>query len=124
MMQALLTMPVKRPPAPVFVPEGAAAPRPAAPTVTPPTQSVQMLVALAATSHDDRRAQAREAEEALDGLERLHAELVAGRARRERLDALKEWTRRRSRPGEPELAKLVDEIELRILVELAKQERG
>ncbi len=124
MLQALLTMPVKRAAAAPFAPPAAAVAAPIAPTVTPPAQSVQMLVALAAATNEPRRDPARDAEEALDELERLHAELLAGRAKRERIEALKEWTRRRGKPQEAELAQLMDDIELRILVELAKQERG
>ena len=125
MLQALLAVSAKRPPTPVFVPEaGAAAAHASPPSVANPAQSVQMLVTLAAAADNGRQERAREAEEGLDDLERLHAELLAGKATRERLDRLAEWTKRRGRPPERELARLMDEIELRILVELAKQERG
>lgn len=127
LLQAMLAAPqAKRPDGAAFKPELAAPQPPATPPATPnPVQSVQMLVALAAAGPEPerRRQMAREAEEGLSELQKLHAELVTGAVRKERLEALRQWTRRRGRPAEAELATLMDEIELRILVELAKQER-
>jgi hypothetical protein len=106
---------------------------PAPPTPAPgqvtaglPVQSVAMLVTLAAAgpSPERRREMAREAEDGLTRLEALHRDLIAGIVAPARLRALRDWTRGRGKPDDPELAQLMDDIELRILVELAKRERG
>lgn len=113
-----------------FAPEAPAAPLPAAPPpgITPPSnapmQSVAMLVTIAAATPEERRkAGITQTGEGLSRLEALHKELVAGVVGPQRLLALREWTRRRSRPDDPALAAIMDEVELRILVELAKFDR-
>ncbi|WP_233281593.1 flagellar assembly protein FliX [Sphingomonas changnyeongensis] len=117
--------PAKRVDAPQFQP-GAAPPPPAGQSaVSPPVQSVQMLVALAAAGPEpDRRAEiARQAEQGVNALETLHRALIAGTVGPQKLRELREWTRRRDRSPDTALSTLLDEIELRILVELAKLER-
>ena len=91
-----------------------------------PVQSVEMLVALAAVDpeRERRRRMAQQAEQGLDELEQLHQELVAGTPSVERLSALKAWAKSIGQPDDAALAELVRDIELRVLVELAKLERG
>jgi hypothetical protein len=126
LLQAMLAAPAARKAegARFDTPAPAAAPQTHAP-VAAPVQSVAMLVTLAAAGPEPerRREAARQAEEGLSGLEKLHKELIAGVASPQRLRSLRDWARTRGRPEEPELAALMDEIELRILVELAKRER-
>jgi hypothetical protein len=91
-----------------------------------PVQSVEMLVALAAVDpeRERRRRMAQQAEEGLDQLEQLHQDLAAGEPNSERLAALKAWAKSIGEPDDSALADLVRDIELRVLVELAKLERG
>lgn len=126
-LQALLAaQPVRRLDSPRFEGAAPAAPPPAPAQVSAPVQSVQMLVALAAAAPEaeQRREATRRAADGLDGLTALHRELIAGVVSPQRIEALRAWTRRRDRPEDPGLASLLDDIELRILVELAKRERG
>lgn len=63
-------------------------------------------------------------EELLDGLEQLRLGLLAGALPRERLDRLTRLlAERRGQIDDPRLAAVIDEIELRAAVELAKLER-
>ena len=91
-----------------------------------PVQSVEMLVALAAVDpeRERRRRMAEKAEEGLDHLEQLHREQTAGTPSVERLAALKAWANSIGKPDDQALAQLIQDIELRVLVELAKLERG
>jgi hypothetical protein len=57
----------------------------------------------------------------LDALAGLHRDLVAGPTVTQRLSGLREWARRRQRGADTELDALLDEVELRILVELARR---
>lgn len=88
-----------------------------------PVASVAMLVTLAAVEPTaDRRAeQMRSAAVGLDALAGLHRDLVAGPTVTQRLSGLREWARRRQRGADTELDALLDEVELRILVELARR---
>lgn len=128
LLQAMLgtATPPKRP-EPMRFGGDAFAPAPAAPpTLAAPVQSVQMLVALAAATGDadPRQRAVKEAQDGLDALDRLQQAMALGLAPSERLRALRAWTRKRKPGDDPALDSLVDEVELRILVELAKQERG
>jgi Class II flagellar assembly regulator len=102
-----------------------AGPQPAAAALTSvPPGSVAMLVALAAAEPPEatRRAVAvRVAGCGLAGLEELHRDLIAGVSSPQRLRGLRDWAKRRPRSGDPELEAVLDEVELRILIELAKR---
>ena len=125
LLQVLLATQAKRTAAVSFAPEipaQAAAPQS---TVATPAQSVQMLVTLAQAMPpvERRRRAAREAEKGLDALEMLQAALVVGTGATTPVEDLKNWSENRARPDDPELAEIMDEIDLRIQVELAKRER-
>lgn len=127
LLQILLANQAKQATAAPFVPEPAAQPAPAQPTIATPAQSVQMLVTLAAAARppelERRRRLAKEAERGLDALEMLQAALVVGVSAVEPTRELRNWSEGRTRPDDPELAEVMDEIDLRIQVELAKRER-
>ncbi|EIZ78715.1 hypothetical protein WSK_2763 [Novosphingobium sp. Rr 2-17] len=92
--------------------------------VTPLAQpvSVEMLVTLAATELpiDRRRRAANQADRGLRALERLDAEQAAGLPAVERLQEVAAWSETLETPQDPVLAALLQEIELRVRVELAK----
>ncbi|MET1754359.1 flagellar assembly protein FliX [Novosphingobium sp. RD2P27] len=110
---------------PVFEP--AVQPATAQAAVGSPTQSVQMLVTLAAIAAplepERRRRVAKEAEKALDALQMLQAALVVGVGAAEPVGQLRDWLETRTQPEDPDLAAVMDEIDLRVQVELAKLER-
>ncbi|MDB5672986.1 MAG: hypothetical protein JWO25_3945 [Alphaproteobacteria bacterium] len=91
-----------------------------------PVQSVEMLVAMAAVDpeRERKRRMAQQAEDGLDNLEALHAEIVSGAPSPERLQSLAAWAKALGQPDDSQLADLIRDIELRVLVELAKLERG
>jgi hypothetical protein len=126
LLQLLLAQETKRAVAAPFVPEPTAQPAPAQAQVTTPTQSVQMLVTLATAMQEPerRRRAVREAEKALDALEMLQAALIIGVSSPDPVPELENWSQNRTRPEDPELAEILDEIDLRVQVELAKRERG
>lgn len=100
-----------------------AASPPSAP-VTPPTTSVEMLVALASIDPavERRRKLAAEADRGLALLERLHEESLGGGVMPERLEQLSAWVAGFAIPDDPELASVARDIELRVRVELAKHD--
>jgi hypothetical protein len=100
---------------------GAAAPGPG---LTPPTTSVEMLVALASVDPavERRRKMAVEAERGLVLLERLHQEAMGGDILPERLAQLAEWSASFALPDDPALAAVARDIDLRVRVELAKHD--
>lgn len=108
----------------VFTVTGEAPARPAGNPVQPAT-SVSMLVALAAADDEveRRRRMAEQAERGLDALEQLDKDMIEGRPTVDKLRAVAAWSRGIAPPADPELARLVSDIELRALIELAKQER-
>ncbi len=78
-----------------------------------------------ATDQEGRRRVIRRGEDILDRLEDLRLGLLAGGLSRERLIALAQIMRsRRESVADPRLAAVLDEIELRAEVELAKYARG
>lgn len=90
-----------------------------------PTTSVAMLLALA--SVDDpltsRKKLVKKGEEALSHLEQLHIRLMTGQTAVGELDALGQWLGEVETPEDPQLAAIMREIETRVRVELAKQNR-
>lgn len=99
---------------------------PMAPPAAPLGQpvSVEMLVALAASESpiDRRRRVATQADRGLRALERLDAEMLAGLPAVERLQELAALGPSLGEPQDPALATLLQEIELRMRVELAKHD--
>ena len=97
--------------------------RPAAPVQ--PTTSVDLLVLLAAEGDEveRRRRMADRAERGLAMLEALDAEAQSGADTDQSLQELAVWAQGMERPQDPDLARLLEAIELRALVELAKHER-
>jgi hypothetical protein len=94
------------------------------PALTPPTTSVEMLVALASVDPgvERRRKMAVEAERGLVLLERLHQEAMGGDILPERLAQLAEWSASFALPDDPALAAVARDIDLRVRVELAKHD--
>lgn len=127
LLQTLLASPAKPAAAAPFVPEPAAQPALAHPAVGNPTQSVQMLVTLAAVGLppdvEHRRRITKRAQKGLDALEMLQAALVIGVSAAEPVRELRSWMEERTPSEDPEVNALLNEIELRIQVELAKLER-
>jgi len=86
--------------------------------------SVAMLVAIAASDPEAlRRRNTEAADKGLRALERLHDELRIGPPNPARLRAIAVWMDDHAAPEEPAAADLLREVELRVLVELAKAER-
>ncbi|MEW9854521.1 flagellar assembly protein FliX [Novosphingobium rhizovicinum] len=128
LLQILLANEAKRAtaaPVPSFEPPVPTAVAPA--TVGSPTQSVQMLVTLAAAmvppEQERRRRVTKEAEKVLDALQMLQAALVVGVGATEPIKELRSWSEERTLPEDAELAALMDDLDLRVQVELAKLER-
>lgn len=100
-----------------------AAKSPAGVTGTNPIQSVDSLLALQGSDDAaDRHGRARARGEALlDRLEVLRTDILLGRIPRQRLDELSALVRSsRAEVDDPRLGEVLDEIELRAEVELAK----
>ena len=77
------------------------------------------------TERESRRRLVRRGEDLLDGLEDLRHGLLMGEIPKDRMVSLAQTVRsRREGCGDPRLAALLDEIELRVEVELAKLSRG
>ena len=127
LLQTLLAAPAKPAGAVPFVPEAPAQPVLAHPAVGNPTQSVQMLVTLAAVAMppevERRRRIAKRAQKGLDTLEMLQAALVIGVSPAEPVRELRSWIEEQAPSGDPQIDALMNEIDLRIQVELAKLER-
>ncbi len=100
-----------------------AATSPAGVTATAPIASVDALIAVQSADDpvaDRGKAHARAAE-LLDRLDELRADLLLGRVSRQRLGLLADLVRaRRATVDDPKLAEVLDEIDLRAQVELAK----
>jgi hypothetical protein len=107
-----------------FSPADPAAAAQAAPAPAQPVTSVDMLVILAAEGEAERRRRmAAQAEQGLAALEGLQAEIEGGEPSAAKLQELAAWTQSVDRPDDPQLAQILEEIELRALVELAKHDR-
>lgn len=101
------------------------APIPPAAPVHPQVQtSVAMLVAIASIDPEaHRRRSTAAAEKGLKALERLHDALRCGSPGPAQLRAIAAWMDDHSAADGAEAADLLREVELRVLVELAKAER-
>ena len=91
--------------------------------------SIDALLAVQAAGdsleHETRRRMVRRADDILDKLEELRHSLLMGEIPAEKLMSLMQLVRsRRDNVADPRLAALLDEIELRAEVELAKLTRG
>ena len=85
-------------------------------------QSMDALLALQEI-HDepDRRSKAtRRGHSLLDSLDAIRADLLAGQISEERLETLAHEVSKDGKSGDPEVDEVIDEIELRVKVELAK----
>ncbi len=84
--------------------------------------SVEMLVALAASDGpiEQRRRIAAHADRGLRALESLNAAMLAGLPPVEKLQEIAAWTASREEAHDPAIAVLLQELELRMKVELAK----
>ena len=93
-------------------------------SVSTPVGVVDSLLALQEVNPDEtRRAVQRHAEDVLDELDELRHGLLVGTLSRSQLRRLKSLiTARRASVDDPRLAEILDEIELRAAVELAKYE--
>ena len=87
-----------------------------------PIASVDALLALQGEPEagDGERQEARRGHTLLDELEVIRTGLLVGRIPRGRLEALARKLEERSFPVSPRMAGLINEIELRVKVELAK----
>lgn len=95
----------------------------AAPVVQSQT-SVAMLVAIAATDPEARRRRVvADVARGLGGLERLHEQLRIGDPGAVRLREIAAWMDHHEVPEDEAAVALLREVELRVLVELAKAER-
>lgn len=94
---------------------------PEAPRATGATQSIDPLFATRhATDRSGRRAKQR-AEDILDRLEEIRVGLLTGAISRDRLQSLDDLVKQhREQVMDPRLTEILDEIELRARVELAK----
>ena len=92
----------------------------------PTIGSVQMLVAMSATTPAAERKQkaARAAAKGLDSLDKLQRALAIGRTEALPIEALRLWAEQREPSGDPELEALIDQIDLRVRVEIAKLDRS
>ena len=85
--------------------------------------SVEMLIAIAATDPEARRRRASAAaEQGIGGLERLLEADRLGRSPIARLEELAAWVGEHEVPDDETAQRLVRDVELRVLVELAKRQ--
>lgn len=105
------------------VEEGAAAPRAAATCATAPSAGIDALLALQAVEDPmlERRKLVRRGNALLDTLQEIAADLLVGRVSEGRLNQLMALIGQAREGGGPELDALLDDIELRARVELAKR---
>lgn len=128
MLPKLLASAVQKP-APVMPVAGDALPDHAMPAngdlAHPAIGSVQMLVAMSATSlpAERKRRATRTAQRGLDALDMLDKAMAMGRVHQAPFDILEHWADDREPTGDPALEALLDQIDLRVQVELAKLDR-
>lgn len=128
LLQSLLAASPAKPAAPMpLAPEATAPASHPPPSLAAPTQSVQMLVTLAAATLppelERRRRLGKAAEKGLDALDMLQVALITGVGAAEPVRELRSWIEERASGDDAELNELMDEIDLRAQVELAKRER-
>lgn len=92
----------------------------------PTVGSVQMLVAMSATTPaaDRKHKAAKMAAKGLDALDSLERALAMGRTEALPMEALRQWADQREPSGVAELDALIDQINLRVQVEIAKLDRS
>jgi len=108
---------------PAFVPVGEQGPqRVNATAPSTPTTGIDAILALQANGDysESRRKALKKGTRLLDLLEDMKADLLIGRVAPERLDTMATQLGNLRERVEPELDAVLDEIELRVLVELAK----
>lgn len=105
------------------VDEGNAAPRPAATATAAHVTGIDGLLALQSAEDPAlrRKKQVRRATALLDTLEEIKADLLVGRVSEGRLNQLMALIGQARAGGEPHLDALLDDIDLRARVELAKR---
>jgi Class II flagellar assembly regulator len=104
-------------PAPVEVPVQQQLP------ATPQTLgSVQVLVTVSTLNpaEERRRVIVAQAKKGLDALDRLHREMLSGKASKASLSALQQWVADMPESDDPKMVSFFKDIELRVRVELAK----
>lgn len=103
--------------------EGCIPPRPTAASPTAPANGIEALLALQAAEDpaQRRRKLVRRANALLDTLEQISTDLLAGRLGEGRLNRLMALIGQARDRGDAQLDALVDDIELRARVELAKR---
>lgn len=111
--------------APSFAPSVEAPARGAAIAPTAPLTPLDSILALQAEESPTRRRgrQARRGRDALDALERLEEGLLSGCAPMQLKNDLERLARGGELTGEPGLDAILNEIDIRLAVELAKLER-
>jgi hypothetical protein len=84
--------------------------------------SVQMLVAVSSVTpaEEKRKVQVALARKGLDALDRLHREMLSGKASKSTLESLKQWLDDMPDPDDEKMNKFFKDIELRVRVEMAK----
>lgn len=108
---------------PAFVPAGEQGPqRVSATAPSAPTTGIDAILALQASGDysEGRRKAVKQGTRLLDLLEEMKADLLIGKVSPERLDVMASQVRNLRERVEPELDAVLDDIELRVLVELAK----
>jgi hypothetical protein len=105
------------------VDEGNAAPRSAAPASAAPAAGIEALLALQSAEDPalKRKKLVRRGTALLDTLEEVKADLLIGRVSEGRLNQLMALIGQARERGDPQLDALLDDIELRARVELAKR---
>lgn len=111
---------------PAFIPTGADGPaRANATTPVAPATELNAILALQTVGdfRESRRKAVRRGTNLLDLLEAMKADLLVGRVSTDRLDAMASQLTQLRERVDPSLDAVIDEIELRVLVELAKHGR-